>query len=107
MGFIPGIMGNKGSFATGQKDVETAGTAVQLTTESVPVPDGCELTVVAKPGNAGNIFLGNSEENAESETAKFNGLEPGLAVALKVNNANLVWVNSAEDGDGVSYVTEQ
>lgn len=107
MGFSQGIMPNKSSWTHGHATVASAGTAVQLSTESVPVPDGCWLTVIAKPGNGtGIIYLGDSKEDAEA-ASKFDGLEAGLAASLKVNDANLVWVNSDSDGIGVSYYVEQ
>jgi len=107
MGFSQGIMPNKSSWTHGQATVTSAGTAVQLSEDSVPVPDGCQLTVIAKPGNgAGIIYTGKSKAEAEGAN-KFDGLEAGLAMSLKVNDANLVWVNSDTDGIGVSYYVEQ
>lgn len=102
-----GIQGNKSSFATGQATVTTHGTAVQLSGSSVPVPDGFGLTVIAKPGNSGTIYLGNSKANAENDTIRFDGLSAGLAVSLKVTDVNLVWVDSSDDGEGVSWIVEQ
>lgn len=94
------------AFAHGQLDVTAAGTAEQLASD-VSVPVGCQLTVIAKPGNTGTIYLGNSKANAESATARFDGLSAGLAVSLKITNANLVWVDAAVSGEGVSYIVEQ
>lgn len=96
--------GNKSSFTHGQKDVAVAGTAVQL--PSHPVPDDCQVTVIAKPGNTGTIYLGNSKAKAEGSD-RFDGLSAGLAVSLKITNANLVWVDAAVGGEGVSYIVEQ
>jgi len=108
MGFSQGIMPNKSSWTHGQATVASAGTAVQLSETSVTVPDGCHLTVIAKPGNgAGIIYTGNSKANAEAAAARFDGLEAGLAKSLKITDANLVWVNSDADGIGVSYYVEQ
>ncbi len=89
----------------GQKNVTSAGTAEQL--PDVTVPDGCQLTIIAKPGNAGTIYLGKSKADAESVTNRFDGLVAGLAASLKIDNANKVWVNASDDGDGVSYLVEQ
>lgn len=98
---------NKSSFITGQATVAHHGTAVQLSTESVPIPDGFQLTVIAKPGNSDTIYIGNSKSNAENAAIRFDGLSPGLAVSLKVTDANLVWVDASSDNDGVSYIVEQ
>ena len=102
---IVGVAPNRESFVTGQRDVTTAGVAEQLTTSSIPVPDGFGLTVVAKPDNTGYIYIGRSKGDTEG-TSKFDGLSAGLAVSLKIKNVNLVWVNSSVSGDGVSYAVE-
>lgn len=99
------ILGNKMSFAHGQKDVSDAGAAEQLADQEVP--DGCQLTIIAKPGNAGTIYLGSSKALAELSTMRFDGLDAGVAVSLKVTNANKVWVDASSDGDGVSYIVEK
>lgn len=99
------VLVNKPALTTGQKDVTTAGTAVQL--PDVTVPDGCQLTIIAKPGNTGYIYFGNSKANAESSTNRFDSLSAGLAVSLKVTNANLVWIDASVSGEGVSWIVEQ
>lgn len=104
-GFAP-VVPNKESFISGQKDVATAGIAAQLTTSSIPVPDGFELTVIAKPANTGYIYFGRTKGDAEG-ASKFDGLTGGLAVSLKVRNVNAVWVNSSVDSEGVSWIVEQ
>ena len=96
----------KGAWSTGQLDVTAAGTAEQLSSTSIPVPLGCQLTIIAKPGNTGTIYLGNSKANCESSSTRFDGLAAGLAVSLKVNDVNLVWVDASVNGEGVSYCIE-
>ena len=103
---VVGIVPNKGTFLTGEATVATARTAVQLTTSSIPVQDGYQLTVIAKPGNSGTIYIGRTKSDAEG-AQKFDGLAAALAVSLKVNNVNLVWVNSDTANDGVSWIVEQ
>lgn len=104
-------MGNqitRGVFASwehGQLDVTAAGTAEQL--PDVVVPSGCQLTILAKPGNTGVIYLGNSKANCEDTAKRVDGLSAGLAVSLKVANANLVWVDAAVTAEGISYFVEQ
>ena len=104
--FSPTIPPNREFFLTGQRTVDTAGTAVQLTTSSITVPGGFQLTVIAKPGNSGTIYFGNSKGDAEG-AMKFDGLSAGLAHSFRVKNVNLVWVNGDTDGDGVSWIVEQ
>lgn len=101
-----GVSLQKVTWVSGQLDVTSDGTAEQLASD-VAVPVGCQLTIIAKPGNTGTIYLGNSKANAESTSVRFDGLSAGLAVSLKVNNANLVWVDASVAGEGVSYIVEQ
>ena len=100
------VVSNRETFITGEKTVTTAGEAVQLTTSSIPIPNGFQLTIIAKPGNTGTIYIGNREEEAEGGS-KFDGLSPGLAASLRITNVNLVWVNGDTDGDGVSWYVER
>lgn len=102
---LAALVETKPAWTHGQKNVTTAGTAVQL--PSVSVPNGFQLTIIAKTGNTGYIYLGKSKALAESATDRFDGLSAGLAVSLKITNANLVWVNSSVNGEGVSYLVEQ
>lgn len=97
-------LGNRNSFVTGQKDITAAGTAEQL--DNVAIPDGFKVILCAKPGNAGYIYLGNSKENAENSSTRFDRLEAGDSIPLQITNLNLVWVTSSEDGDGISYYVE-
>lgn len=86
----------------------TGGTGVGSTVASVTIPDGFYVTVVGKPGNGDAIiYLGKSKNYVESTTLRFDGLEAGLAHALRVNNCNLVWVDADTDGAGVSWSVEQ
>ena len=95
---------NKPAFTTGQKKVDTAGEPVQL--DDLLIPDGCKLTIIAKTGNSGYIYPG-TRATARQSNRRFDGLSAGLAVSLKVNNANLVWIDASVSGDGVSYIAEQ
>ena len=96
----------KKKFRTGQKDVGSAGTPVQITEASVPVSAGRRVTVVAKPGNAGVIYFGN-EDDIKDSGRYFDGLAAGLAHSFDISNVNLIWVDASADGDGVSWYVEQ
>ena len=96
---------NKQAFTTGQKDVTSHGTAVQL--PSVTVPAGFSAIVQAKPANTNNIYFGNSKANAESSTARFDKLGPGDGIELQVTNLDLVWIDADTNGEGISYFVEQ
>ena len=104
---VRGVRGNKAAWTHGQKDNATAGTALQLSTVSIPIPDGCKLTILAKPGNADVIYAGKSKEACESSTERVDGLAAGLAMSLGVTDVNLAWIDAASSGDGVSWFVEQ
>lgn len=94
-------------FKTNQKDITTAGIAERLTASNIKIPEGMQVTVIAKPGNTGVIYFGNSKENCEDTSKRFDGLSPGLAHSFVIGNVNEIWVDAAADGDGVSWYVEQ
>lgn len=99
------ILCNRAEFTTGQKDITAAGTAEQL--PDVPIPDGFRALIMAKPGNTGYIYLGNSKANAENSSARFDRLEAGDSIARPITNLNLVWIDTNTSGEGISYCVEQ
>ncbi|GAI69133.1 unnamed protein product [marine sediment metagenome] len=106
---IAGLVGNLPTFATGQKDVITAGEPEQL--DDWPIPDGFKLTVIARPGNTGSIYLGKNKGECANNKRRFDGLGAGLAHSLRVKNVNAVWVDSSVQGttaapEGVSWSVE-
>ena len=107
---IAALVTNKPTFATGQKDVITAGEPEQL--DDLPIADGFKLTVIAKTGNTGYIYLGKTKGDCANNKRRFDGLEAGVAVSLRVKNASAVWVDSSVQGtttapEGVSWIVEQ
>jgi len=97
---------NRETFVTGQVTIATADTAQQLTTSSIAIPDGFWLTIVSAPANTGYVKIGNSKGDAEGGQT-FNGLDAGLAVALRVKNVNSLWVTSTVAADVVSFIVER
>lgn len=96
---------NLDSFVSGSKAITAAGTAEQL--DDVAIPHGYQVTIIAAPGNTGIVFLGNSQANAQSATARFNGLDAGMAVSLRITNLNLVFADVSVSGETVSWIVEQ
>ncbi|MBA7583913.1 hypothetical protein ES708_25864 [subsurface metagenome] len=96
---------NRDTFATGQKDVTTAGTPEQL--EDFPVPNGFSVTVIARTGNDGYIYLGSTKADCANNKRRFDGLSAGLAVSLRIKNLSKVWVNASVSGEGVSWIVER
>jgi len=106
---ISGLIENKPTFATGQKDVATMGTPEQL--DDLPIPAGFKLTVIAKTGNIGYIYLGKNKGECANNKRRFDGLGAGIAHSLRVKNASAVWVDSSVQGtaaapEGVSWSVE-
>ena len=106
----PPAVANKATWAHGQRDVETAGEPEQL--DDFPVPDGFQLTVIAKTGNTGYIYMGKNASDCANNKRRFDGLSAGLAHSFRVKNANVVWVDSSVQGttaapEGVSWSVEQ
>ena len=98
---VNAIVPHKRSFHTDQKDVTTAGVPEQL--QDYEIPDGYPITVIAKPGNTGTVYVAPQDSiNAKP----FDGLSAGLATSLKVKNANCIWVDADVSGEGVSWHVE-
>jgi len=106
-GEIPGgiPVPNRATFATGQRDVATAGEPEQL--DDLPIPDGFKLTVIARTGNGGVIYFGKSKGDCANNKRRFDGLFAGLAHSFGVKNASAVWVDAEVSGEGVSWSVEQ
>jgi hypothetical protein len=84
---------------SGQKTVTTAGTAEKLGTQDIAGP----LMVKALDSNTGVVALGNVSEDVTVS----NGLrlEAGDVVVFDyVGNLASLWLDSANDGEGVSWI---
>lgn len=81
----------------GQKAVTTAGTAVAL---AATTPVLSVVMVKALAGNTGSIYVGDSSVDST------NGYElaPGDSVPVSVDDLANLYIDSDEDGEGVSYV---
>lgn len=77
-------------------NVTNAGTRVQFPNQAIL----SMVTIKAKIGNAGTIYVGNST------VAASNGyqLSPGDSIPVEVANLNLIYIDAANNGDGVSWV---
>lgn len=94
---------NATSFATGQKNVASHGTAVILPTQAVP--NGFSVSIIAKKSNTKNIYLGNSNVNAQDHTVA-DILAPGDVRKLTITNWDLMWIDSDVDTEGVTIISE-
>lgn len=83
------------SYTANILNVATAGTRVQL-----PNVACAEVTIIAKDGNIGAIYVGSSNVSAATYGAKMVARD---SITLRVGNANLVWIDAATSGEGISY----
>lgn len=80
------------SLGAGQKSVTSAGTPEQLTTTSTPIKS---VTIKANIGNVGDIYV-------VANTGFILG--QGDGVSFDIDDLSKVYIDSANDGDGVSYL---
>jgi len=77
-------------------NVTTAGTRVQFGSQACQ-----EVTIIAKRGNTGYIYVGNASVSSSDYGVELAAKD---SITLPVNNLNLVWIDSSVNGEGVSYV---
>jgi len=94
---------NQSNFATGQTTVPTAGTAQNLAAQAIP--NAFSVVIMALPGNQKNVYIGNSKTAAQAHGSAF-VLGPGLFVRYYITNTNLVWIDTDNNGEGVSWTVE-
>jgi len=82
----------------GSKDTVTAGTAVPLSSTSVPTK---EILIQAKRTNTGRIYFGGSGVKNDDTAGCY--LIAGASVTLSYRNLNLVYINSTVDAEGVTF----
>lgn len=95
-------LGNRTSFTTGKKTVTAAGTAEQL--PDMAAPEGFEVTVTAKHGNLGRIYIGGTKAEAEARTTSL-GRDDVFHEYL--TNLNKVWIDADNSGEGIDYEVPQ
>lgn len=86
---------------SGSNTVTTAGSRVQLSAISVP----CKKVIIqSASGNTGNTFVGDSTVSSSNGLVMY----PGSATSfiLTPSNLNLLWIDSAVNGEGVIYYYE-
>ncbi len=82
------------SIVTGQTNVVTAGTRVQLAGNNAKA-----VRLRALKTNTKNIYFGS---NAVS-SAVGDILSPGESIGLSVNNLNVLWIDADVSGEGISW----
>ena len=80
---------------TNQFAVATAGTAVQLQTNTT-----LSLTIKALAGNTGLIYVGDSSVDSSSGFE----LSAGDSISLAIDEFETAWLDSSVSGEGVSII---
>lgn len=83
----------------GHKNVAVGGTAVPLSSTSVPCYD---LIVQAKSANVGKIYIGASDVPNTEAGGVF--LSQGQTWNSYVNDLNAIYINATSAGDGVTFI---
>lgn len=87
------------SLGDGSQTVSSAGTAVALSSTKV----ACRRVVVyANEGNTGNIFLGSSSVDSTRGAV----LQPGRSETINCRDLRDVYIDAANNNDGVTYFYE-
>ena len=99
----PASVGLKGygSIGDGQTTVTTAGTRVQM-------PDvACSrVRIQAHPSNTGEVTVGGANVVADSATRRGLTLFSSQWEEFYVNNLNLLYIDSTQNGDKINYIYE-
>ena len=82
-----------------RKLVATAGVRVQLSAQACK-----EVIITALYSNTGVIVVGGSTVVADLATRRGIPLNNGDSVGLHVTNANLIYLDSTVNSDGISYM---
>lgn len=97
-GSVQDVVSLSGSIALkgAVQNVTTAGTRVQLPNYACR-----EVTIVAKKGNTGSIFVGGSDVSSTVFGAELSAKD---SVTLAVSNTDLIYIDASVNGEGISYV---
>lgn len=85
---------------SGQTTVATSGKPVPLGAQKVSAP----LMVKAKPGNTGNVYVGNDGANTVSSTTGVILAKGDAIVFQTVTDLAQIYVDAATGGDGVAWL---
>ncbi len=101
------------SVVSGQQDVAAAGTAEALVASTVAYRYVREVTIKAKPGNAGNMYVGNDNANDVTSTNGY-PLAPGDSISFSFVNfpgsgderidLNSIYVDADTSADDVQFI---
>lgn len=93
------------SFITANVLQPSPGNPVQF--PQIVIPYGYSLLIKAMHSNKGNVYLGNSQTNAKVSVGNAFPLLADQAWNISIQNANAVWFDTDNAGEGVSLAVEQ
>ena len=92
--YISGLSG-------GRKVNVTGGTRVQLSSTEAP----CNAIIIqALRSNVGNVAVGGSDVSISVGSENGLVLAPGQTITLNVNNITRIWIDAANNTEGVNYL---
>ncbi len=98
---IPVVIGGNSTVGTGSQTVTTAGTRVQLSLVSVP----CKKVIIqSMVTNTGNTYVGDVAVSSTSGLIMYPGGASNFI--LTPSNLNLLYIDSAVNGEGCQYYYE-
>jgi len=99
--YTNGIGSMYGKIVSGATTVTTSGTAVRITATSTPCGG---VWISGDVGNSGIVYVGDINVSGVSGSCQGIACEPaGNSIFVPVNNLNLLYVDSSESGDKVSW----
>lgn len=99
--YTTGIGAAFGKIVTGVTDIPSAGTPVQLTTDSTPCMG---VWVGGDTGNGSVIYVGDSLVDGVQGQQRGIAVEPaGNSIFIPVNNANLLYFDANTSGDNAVW----
>ena len=86
------------SIGTDRKVVAAAGTAVQLQNHACK-----QVAITGETDNTGAIWIGDASVDETPTSQKGIIVYASQTVTLSISNTNLLYIDSAVNGDGVAY----
>ena len=93
------------SFITYRVKQPTPGTPVQG--PNMKIPNGYDVVVRAFHTNLGIIYIGNSQANAVKSNQNTFPLYADQDIKLSLQNANAIWFDADNAGEGIAIISEQ
>lgn len=86
------------SIESGEVDIPTAGTAVQITSTSTP----CFRVIVSNPNASNAIYVGGS--TVDKTSSRGIQLKAGEHVAIDIDDASKIYVDGTSNGDDAGFL---